>query len=271
MVNIVEKYIELNKQFIILISGLPGCGKQELGQNISRDFGFKLLDTYDYYKKNYNETVMLEDVSVINYYTDDAIDWDDLLKEVSKHKKGVIIVGMSLPKDKFNADFHIHLNISKQISLDKLREYVVLHKDKFPEEFKIVDTPIEKLKMNKLIYPYYLESTKNEKINKYISVKEMNYDEVYDIAFEVLMQFVQKYLDDNVKLKSNNDNKLKNNNSNNITLEMLDEPRYTYDEELDMIKKLEADNDNTDDSNDTDETEQTTEENTEEITKDNRN
>jgi uridine kinase len=78
--NIVEKYIELKKQFIILISGLPGCGKRELGESIAKDFKFKLLNTYDYYKENYGETIKLGDTletTIINWYTDDAIDWSN--------------------------------------------------------------------------------------------------------------------------------------------------------------------------------------------------
>ena len=128
--NIVEKYIDINKQFIILISGLPGCGKQELGKFIARDFGFELLDTYNYYKKKYDEKIVLVDeenneLELINWYTDDAINWDKLNDDIDKFKKnGVVVIGVSLPKSKIisNVDFHIHLNISKQKSIEKSRE-----------------------------------------------------------------------------------------------------------------------------------------------------
>jgi len=236
MPNIVEKYIEMKGQFIILISGLPGCGKQEIGELIERDFKFKLLDTYNYYKTNYDKKIILgEDQEIINLYTDDAIDWDKLNDDINKFKsKGIVVIGMSIPQNRIIADvdFHIHLNISKQVSIDKLKEYVTLNKDKFPDDFKNIGTPFEKLKMNKLIYPYYLETTKLAKINKYISVKEMNNNQLYDMVFDVLIEFVQKYLNDSVKQNVN-----KNTQNMNFNLELLNEPRYSYDDEMDMMKK----------------------------------
>jgi adenylate kinase family enzyme len=249
--NIVEKYIEVTGKFIILISGLPGCGKQELGQSISRDFKFKLLDTYNYYKPNYDNKVKLTDpengseIELTNWYTDDAIDWPTLTENINKYKKdGVVIVGISLPKDKIDSDYHIHLNISKQVSMEKTREYIKLRKDKFPEDFEMLDTPFEKLKMNKLIYPYYLEITKMEKINKYITVKDQSYDEVYDIAFDLLIQFVQKYLGENI-------GKVTKSKNLEIKMETLEEPKYSYDDDMDMIRKYGSDDEEETDSEDT--------------------
>jgi adenylate kinase family enzyme len=260
--NIVEKYIELVGHFIILISGLPGCGKKELGETLEKELKFKLLNTCDYYKKNYNEKITLKnmetsetdtennEIELINWYTDDAIDWQLLNDDINKYKTtGVIIIGMSLPKDKIDSDYHLHLNISKNTSMEKIQKYVTKHQDKYPEEFNIISTPMGKLKMNKLIYPYYLETTKLAKINKYITVKDMNDDELCDIAFGFLMQFIQSYLD-----KSSNPNlpqgsiKLPDKKSQNmdIKLELLDEPKYTYDDELDLINKIENDSDDDD-------------------------
>ncbi len=268
--NIVEKYIDVNKQFVIFISGLPGCGKQELGAFIARDLKFTLLNEYDYYKKNYDEKITLKDeegneLELINWFTDMAIDWDKLNMDINKYKnEGVVVIGMSLPKDRITSvvDFHIHLNISKQVSMEKFRDYVELNKDKYPEMFDIIGTPMEKLQMNKLIYPYYLETTKLALINKYITVKEMNHDEVYDMAFDILMAFVQKSLDDitgNVDKKVNKKEYVKKekvnvenkkNMNTDIILELLDEPKYSYDDEIDMVKKYDDTSD--DDSSDED-------------------
>ncbi len=265
MPNIVEKYIEMKGQFIILISGLPGCGKQELGQAFERDLKFKLLDTYNYYKKDYNKKITLgenQEFEIINLYTDDAIDWNKLNEDIDKYKQnGVVVIGMSLPQNKIdNVDYHFHLNISKQVSMEKLKEYVTLNKDKFPEDFENIGTPLEKLKMNKLIYPYYLETTKLSKINKYISVKEMNHSEIYDVAFDVLMQFIQKYLDDINKLKASttaNTTTIPNSKKPqnlDIQLELLEQPKYSYDDEIDMMKKYGDDNSSDSDNSDSEDT-----------------
>jgi hypothetical protein len=140
--------------------------------------------------------------------------------------------------------------------MDKMKEYIIQNKDKFHEEFKIIDTPLEKLKMNKLIYPYYMETTKLAKINKYISVKEMNEEEVYDIVFDILMQFVQKYLNDNIKpnVKPNiKSTKEKVDMNIKAELELMENPKYTYDDELDMMTKYNDDStsDTTSDSENT--------------------
>lgn len=251
--NIVEKYIEIVGQFVIGISGLPGCGKQTLGENLARDLKFKLINTYDFYKKPYDEKIMLkggdgEEMEIVNWYTDDAIDWDALNIDIEKYKKtGVVLVGMSLPfgtSININIDYHIHLNISKQVSMEKIHQFISDNKDTFPEDYAMLDTVFEKLKMNKLIYPYYLEATKNARILKYITVKEMNNDELYDMAFDVLMQWVQGYLNKNIKGEKGEKGESKKKSQNlDIKLELLDEPKYTYDEELDMIKKLEGEED----------------------------
>jgi cytidylate kinase len=254
--NIVDKYIEDVGKFIILISGLPGCGKQELGENIARDFKFKLLDTYNYYKDNYDNKIKLKDpetseeVEFTNWYTDDAIDWEKLNDDINTHKKtGVVVIGISL--NKIIGDYHIHLNISKQVSIEKTQKYIEDHKSQYPEEYEIIGTPMEKLKMNKLIYPYYLEVTKLAKINKYITVKEMTDDEIYDIAFDVLMQFVQKVVYKNVNVNVNvNQNKKKDENIQ-MELELLEVPRYNYDEDMDLMKKIEDSDDDTDTDSDT--------------------
>lgn len=258
--NIVDKYIEMVGQFIILISGLPGCGKQELGENLERDLKFKLLNTYHYYKPDYDEKIGLidaetgEEIQVINWYTDNAIDWDKLNDDINKYKKnGVIVIGMSLPKDKINSesDYHIHLNISKQTSMEKIQKYITKHQDKYVDEFNMIGTPFERLKMNKLIFPYYLETTKLAKINKYITVKEMSDDDVYDMTFDLLMQYIQGYLDKSVRgVKADGKKNGTKNENMDISVELLDEPKYSYDDDINLIRKIEEDDSS--EENDTD-------------------
>ena len=198
--NIVEAYIKFKKQLLIFISGLPGCGKMELAKNISADFNIEIIDQFNYYKKDYSVTTTLPDgTELINWYTDDAIDWDKFNKNINEMKeKGLIVVGISFPSDKIEAtpDHHIHLNISKQLCMEKRTEFLNKHKDeeKYKEDLELIGTQTEKLKMNQLIFPYYLEAIKNAKINKFININELNENQTYDIAFDLLLDMIKKYL-----------------------------------------------------------------------------
>ncbi|QKF94229.1 putative uridine kinase [Fadolivirus algeromassiliense] len=258
--NIVEAYIKFNKQLLIFISGLPGCGKLKLAKNVSRDFKIKIIDQYDYYKKDYNVTANLPDgTKLINWYTNDAIDWDKFNEDIDKLKvNGLIVIGVSLIESHITSkpDYHFHLNISKQLCMDKRKDFLKEHKDKYEEEYKVVNTPIEKLKMNQLIFPYYLESIKKSKVNKFININEMTDDQVYDMAFDTLIEMIKKYLkqDDEIQQTEKqtsseqktpkvsnitNDTKQTDDDENiSATFELLDKPKYSYDQELDMVTSL---------------------------------
>ena len=100
--NIVEKYKEINGQIIILISGLSGSGKTHLGRNICRDFKLTCIDMKKYYKKDFNEKVTLSNgKDVVNYDTDNSVDWDAVNKDVNEKKEsGVVVVGTVFPTEK---------------------------------------------------------------------------------------------------------------------------------------------------------------------------
>ena len=252
--NIIEAYIKYKGQLIILISGLPACGKLNLAKTIHKDFNLKLINQFDYYKKGYNKTITLHDgTTLINWYTDDAVDWEKLNKDIDENKdNGIIVVGFSLPADKItsNVDFHIHLNISKQACMDKRKAHVEKHKDKHPQEYKILGTPLEKLKMNKLIFPYYLESVKKSKIQKFINMMDKSDAEIYDIAFNYIIDFIEDYLypdstQSNTTEKTPKVTKITKKpytqtepESISMTGELLDKPEYLYDKELDMVTEL---------------------------------
>jgi uridine kinase len=193
--NIVEAYIKFNKQLLILISGLPGCGKTSLAKNISTDFKIKMIDQFDYYKKNWKEEVILSNNTIINnIYTDSAINWEEFNKDINLYKKdGLVVMGFSLTESNIKSrhDYHIHLNISKQLCLEKREAQM----EKYSDEI-LLDPETEKLKFNKLVYPYYLESTKNSKINKFININSLSNEKIHDEAFDVLIKFINSYLYD---------------------------------------------------------------------------
>lgn len=247
--NIVEAYIKFKGQLLIFISGLSGCGKTELAKNIAEDFKLKIIDQHDYFLKDYNEKVTLQSGDeIINYYTDSALDWVIFNKDIDENKEnGLIVIGHSLRDDLINSkpDYHIHITIAKQVCMEKRRVFLTENKEQYEEEFNQIDKPIEKLKMNQLIYPYYLESTKNSKVNKFINVNTINNDQTYDIAFDALIEFVNQYLYNNEQ-QTQTPKVTRDSKNNKIKLELLDEPKYLYDKEIDMVKKY---NDYDDDEN----------------------
>ena len=252
--NIVEKYLELRGQFVIAISGMPGSHKLELGENIKRDFKFELINQCNYYIKDYDQKVTLSGVDsngekidhvITNCYNDDAIDWKRFNNDIAVQSKiGVVVVGMSLPTDKINVDidYHIHINISKQVALERISDYITKNKNLYPEDYKIVGTPLEKLKFNKYLFPYYLETTKSMKIDKFINANELTIDKIYDLAFDMLMAFVNKFIDDY------HQGKIPFSIKSEMELTDSENPSTSYDDEIDMFKKV----DDTDTDTDTD-------------------
>lgn len=192
--NIVDAYKEFNGQLIILISGLSGSGKTALGENISRDFKLKKLDTKKFYKNDFDEKVKLpNDVSVVNYDTDSAVNWNQMNEEINDLKKdGVVVIGHVFPTDKLNfkADYHIHLKISKQELKKKRLEYIEKHPDKgFNPE-------TEALRVNIVTYPYYLDALKRMKMNKFIDSTDMSDDVIYDIIFDEVIKYIKDNIND---------------------------------------------------------------------------
>jgi cytidylate kinase len=201
--NIVEKYTEFNGQLIILISGLSGSGKTQLGENIGRDFKLKKIDMKKFYKKDFDEKVKLANgMSVVNYDSDGAIDWDKMNEEINNMKKdGIIVIGHVFPTDKLNfkADYHIHLKISKQKLKTNRLEYIEKHKENG------FDPESEELRINALTYPYYLGALKRMKMDKFIDVSDMSDDVVYDIIFDEIIKYIKEnvYSSHNHSKKSN--------------------------------------------------------------------
>lgn len=205
--NIVDAYKENNKQLIILVSGLSGSGKTELGENISRDFKIKKIDVKNFYKTDLTESITLPNgKKIINYDSDDAVDWNKLNEEINNNKeKGIVVTSQVFPTDKLNflADYHIHLKITKQELRDKRMKYMEHHKE------KNFDTESEMLRINSVTYPYYLESLKKMKMDKFINVLEMSSDEIYDIVFDTLIKHIENnvYADKYVKKKDTKEKK----------------------------------------------------------------
>lgn len=194
MVNIIEQYINKNKQLIILISGFSGSGKTLLAKNIERDFKLKFINLNNFYKKDYNEVVELQDnVKVIDWDNPDAIDWDKFNKKINDIKNdGVVISGFCFPDDKldFKFDYHIYLKISKEKLIKNRHEFLEENIDNPLNEIK--NTDIELLILNKLTYKHYLEIKDKSTYSFGTDTTNQSPDETYDEIFNYLIKHIDK-------------------------------------------------------------------------------
>lgn len=200
--NIVDAYIKLKGQLVILVSGITGSGISHLAKNISKDLNIPSLSYASFYKKDYNKKIKLSDgTEVINWDTDDVIDWDALNQSIKEKKgKGVVVYGQSFPIDRLDdidIDFHIHIKLSKQNLLNRRLNYILKKNESSNRER-------ETLIFNRLTFPYYLhtmesiDATKTKFINanEYSSLPEDEYDEkLANESFHYLMNVIQKWLD----------------------------------------------------------------------------
>lgn len=194
--NIVEAYIKFKGQLIILISGLSGSGRTELAKNIADTFKINIINQKDYYYKSHNETTTLpNNKTVVNWDSDKAYDWDKFNNDINNIKsKGVVVVGISFNKDliTFKPDYHFHLVISKQKLFEDREKLVEKNKEKCPKEYEEYKDGTAKLIFNQLTYPYYKQTTENSIINKFLNVNKMTQNELFDSAFDTLIEFINK-------------------------------------------------------------------------------
>lgn len=186
--NIIEAYIKNENQFIVLVSGIGGCGKKHVAKKLAEWLKIDYINQGDYHRDDYDKMVTLPDGSeYVNMADDDAIDWDKLSNDV-KNKKVAIVAGVAFPDDKlsFKADFHIHVSIPKKICLEK--------RLKGMRDSESYNEQLEVYKFNHYVFPYYLEVNKRSTINKFINyAKFEDIDKVADNAYDTLMELVDKY------------------------------------------------------------------------------
>jgi cytidylate kinase len=205
--SIIEAYVEKKKGLIILISGMSGSGKTKLGKEIAKIFKLEFINSAKFCKKDYNEKTTFKipnsdkNFEFINWDTDDIIDWDNFNKEVSQKKNnGIIISGVSFPKDKitFTPDFHIHIKLNKQNLIKKRQEFVEDHKEDCKNFDTIKNSFIELYIINHYTYPYYLTITQNSVINKFINANDFIDGEYFEKLFDECFNYLIKSIGDNL-------------------------------------------------------------------------
>jgi hypothetical protein len=195
--NIIEAYIKFNSQLIILISGLSISKKTRISKQTAELFKIRYINLNNYYKsrEDISDRFELPDkTNIINYYTDNSINWDKFNKDINDIKyQGVIISGLTFPSDKikFKVDCHISLTQNKQDYIKQREDFITKYKNKYIEEYKLLTNNLDKYIVNNLIYTYITNSKKDNNINKTIYTSDLNFDDVYDQVFNSLIKFIE--------------------------------------------------------------------------------
>lgn len=200
--DLVEAFIKANKKLIIYISGMTCSGKTKLAKSLS-----KILRIDHYQQKSFyisdkaSKKTLPNGITVVNWDSDDVVDWNKMNNEIDSHKGGLIVSGNALLNDKLDVkpDFHIHVTISKQKCLDNRIEYIKKNKDRFPTEFDQIESGTEKLKMNILTYPYYLSLKDRTTITKWLSANKFDEDQLIDESLSYLFAIMKQKLDKLIK------------------------------------------------------------------------
>ena len=228
-ITVIDAYIKFNKQLLVFISGLsPGSGKSSLAKKLSQDFNIKLIDQSNYYIKNYSDKKELPGgKKFVNWDSDNSIDWISFNQDIEENMStGLIISGFALVTDKINytPDVHIHLSVSKKNNIERRTSF--LQKHKYKDKYSELDENTVKLIMNQFSYPYYLDTVKRSTINKFLNTNKLNKNDLYNMTFDIIMEFVFKFLYKDRKEK----------------------PMYTSSEIIEKNTTIDSDNEESDES-----------------------
>lgn len=192
--NIIDVYKKKLGHFIILISGLYGTGKSKVADILSKELNLKHLSLFEYYiHKNIKIIEIDAGKRAENIYDIDIIDWNKLNEDIEKYKDGVILTGIGFPEGriKIKPVIHVNLRTSKEEIMKRRNAFLERHKNDFPELYKHKDTEVDKIIIDKYMYPFYKKIIDESRINRFINIKDLKLDEVIDVVFNTVMKLIQ--------------------------------------------------------------------------------
>jgi len=196
--NIVEAYKKFNSQLIVLVSGYSGTHKSKIAKFIGKIFNLKCISLKQFYYPNYDTSITVasgenNNITLIDY--DDiyrSVDWKKLNKYV-KENNNIVICGFGFPSEliTFKTDFHIYLKINKQKLFENMDEYI--------KKRDIKDRENAKLIFNKITFNHNEKLMKDGKIDKFVNLNEMSFEETKKSIFDYLIFMIDKWLNENKK------------------------------------------------------------------------
>lgn len=213
--NIYDAYLYKYKKFILIITHTPGLDITDLITDISQNFNMRTiklegpkmikkdnLDQYNYKQVNNDVANILKENN-------------DKLKSSFKgyYGQGILLYGLSFPKSKieFRADLHLHLSITQKL-------------------FFKLNSNVEGS-----LYDSFKDILSQNIINKYYNLKTVMTDEINDIIFYKIIDFIEqkiygkdyeKYSTKNKMLKENTQTEESNKTEESKTSSQIDDSKY---------------------------------------------
>lgn len=204
-ITVLDAYFKVHGQFILALSGISGCNKKKVAVELSKYFNAKLIDQFDYYKKNYQEIITISSkdrsnsIDIINWDTDDAVDWEKFNADVINFSatSKVVILGFNLKPTllQFNIDYHVFLNVNKRDCIKKRIKALEKLEDKVSDDFKLNEAGLFETKMYNVTFPYVDEIIKEMKINKFVKTADMSVETIAEIIWELVKNYLVMVMD----------------------------------------------------------------------------
>jgi len=210
-ITVLDAYFKVYGQFILAISGISGCNKKRVAQELSKYFNAKLIDQFDYYKKDYEEIITVSDkdnqIDIVNWDNNDAIDWDRFNEDVKKYSETskIIILGFNLHSEliKFKIDYHIYLNVSKNECIKKRLKHLSKDPDGNSTDHKLIKNNLFEYKMYNITFPHNDEIIKEMKINKFVKTANLDTETIANIIWELVKNYLVLSMDNFNKYEYN--------------------------------------------------------------------
>lgn len=188
--NILQAYIKKNKQFILLVLGMPCTSKSKIAKELVIDLGLPLVNINDYLIQDKYIDKEIDGVKFKLYEHPDNYDWEKLDKDVNKLKSnGIVLYGNYIDKEKISFEPDFVLFFSMGLNLCKT---LLVSKKLLP--YNLDDEKV-KTYFTKVFNPVYDELKEKIKINKFYNIKEQtSFDSLYDEVFDYVMSLISSKL-----------------------------------------------------------------------------
>ncbi len=188
--NILQAYIKKNKQFVLLVLGMPCTSKSAIAKELVIDLGLPVININDYLIQDKYIDKDIEGVHFKLYEHPDNYDWEKFDKDVNKLKSnGVILYGNYIDKEKISFDIDFIFFFSMNTNLCKT---MLVKKKLLPAN---IDEEKVKTYFLKVFNPIYEELKEKVKINKFFNIKEQtDFDSIYSDTFDTLMELISSKL-----------------------------------------------------------------------------